>query len=392
MLEIWEILRILLFFSWGIPLLIFGLYGVILLYYGKRGKIERQDKSELGEDKKYEPLVSIVVPTHNEESIISRRIENLLTLRYPQEKLEIIFVDDSNDSTPNIIEDYSKRFPCFHLMRFRKRMGYSPCLIAGCEAAQGEIIVFAEAGSFLDTQAIPYLVYNFNNPNIGVVSGKDVILNVDEEVGKSEDLYQKIYNFVRKAESNMDSTIYMKGKAAAVRKDLIKDLKDLEGCPGTADTAIALFVRKKGYKFIYDPRVQFYEYAPSTRRGRIRQKVIRGANLIKVLWEFRGMFFKRKYGKFGMITLPFSFAMLTLAPISLLAGVFFLILLTLINPTFSFMMWIVIGSFFLLTLLYSKQIVFTFLEFEYSLLKALYEIFFVKKTHDQIDKVASTRR
>jgi len=108
--------------------------------------------------------------------------------------------------------------------------------------------------------------------------------------------------------------------------------------------------------------------------------------------EFRSMFFKRKYGKFGTITLPLSFAMLTLVPLSLLAGIFFLTLLTVINPTFSYMMWIVIGSFFLLTLLYSKQIVFTFLEFEYSLLKALYEIVFVKKTHDKIDKVASTRR
>lgn len=391
-MEIGEILRLLLCFSLGIPSFIFGLYGVILLYYGKRGKKEQQDKSETGEDEKFEPRVSIVVPTHNEESIISRRIENLLTLSYPQEKLEIIFVDDSDDNTHDIIQEYSKKFSNIRLIRFSERMGYSPCMIAGCKAAESEIIVFAEAGSFLDAQAIPHLIRNFKDPNIGAVTGKDVILNVDEKVGKTEDSYLKILNFVRRAESNMDSTIYMKGEAAAVRKDLIKDLKDLESCPGTADTAIALFVRKKGYRVIYDPRVIFYEYAPSTRRGRIRQKVIRGANLIKVLLEFRSMFFKRKYGKFGMITLPLSFAMLTLVPISLLAGIFFLSLLTLFSPTLSYMIWIVIGSSFLLTLLYSKQIVFTFFEFEYSLLKALYEIVFVKKTHDKIDKVTSTRR
>ena len=76
----------------------------------------------------------------------------------------------------------------------------------------------------------------------------------------------------------------------------------------------------KGYRFIFDPNVKFYEYAASTNEGRVKQKTIRGANLIKVLWFFKDMFLKRKYGKFGMITLPFNFAMLAFAPISILIG------------------------------------------------------------------------
>ena len=392
MLGISEILQFLVLFSLGFPLFVFGLYGIILLYYGKQSRAGHRSESESGKNIEFEPTVSVVIPTHNEGAVISKRIENLLNSSYPKDKFEMIFVDDSSDNTPDIIREYSRRFSNIRLIRFDKRMGYSPSLIAGCKAAESEIVVFAEAGSFLDEQAIAYLVTNFRNPNIGVVTGNDVILNVNEEVGKSEDLYQKVYNFVRTAESNMDSTIYMKGEAAAVRKHLIEDLKELERVPGTADTAIGLLVRKRGYRFVYDPRVKFYEYAPSTRRGRIRQKVIRGANLIKVLWEFRSMFFRREYGLFGMITLPFSFAMLALVPLSLLVGIFSLILLTPINPAFSYLMWILIGSLFLLALLYSKHFVLTFLEFEYSLLKALYETFFVRKTHDKIDKVASTRR
>ena len=391
-MDITAILRFLVFFWLGAPIVIFGLYGIVLLFYGKSDKNYPQKGLAYDEIKKFEPYVSVVIPTHNEESIISKRIENLLISSYPLEKLEIIFVDDSNDSTPVIIEDYSKRFPCIRLIRFSERMGYSPSLIAGCEAAKGEIVVLAEASSFLEADTIERLISNFRDPSIGTVSGKDVLLNLNEDIGQSEGMYLKILDFVRKAESNMDSTIYMKGEAAAVRKDLIRDLKELDGCPGTADTAIALFVRSKGYRFIFDPQAKFHEYAPSTRSGRVHQKVIRGANLIKVLWRFRGMFLKRKYGKFGMIVLPFNLAMLAFVPISLLAGILSLILLTFFEPAFSLIIWMVIGSFLLFGMLYSKQMVITSLEFEYSLLKAFYEIVFVRKTHDKIDKVASTRR
>jgi cellulose synthase/poly-beta-1,6-N-acetylglucosamine synthase-like glycosyltransferase len=391
-MEITILLRFLVFFGFGAPLVIFGLYGILLLIYGKSDKNYPEKSLAYDETDTFEPSVSVVIPTHNEESIIAKRIENLLASNYPLEKLEIIFVDDSNDSTPMIIEDYSKRYPCIRLIRFSKRMGYSPSLIAGCEAAKGEIVVLAEASSFLEPDTIERLVSNFRDPSIGTVSGKDILLNLNEEIGQSEGMYLKILDFVRKAESNMDSTIYMKGEAAAVRKDLIKDLEELDGCPGTADTAIALFVRSKGYRFIFDPQAKFHEYAPSTRSGRVRQKVIRGANLIKILWRFRGMFFNRKYGKFGMVVLPFNLAMLAFVPISLLAGVLSLIVLTFFEPMFSLTIWIAIGSLLLFGTLYSKQIVMTVLEFEYSLLKALYEVVVVRKAHDKIDKVASTRR
>jgi cellulose synthase/poly-beta-1,6-N-acetylglucosamine synthase-like glycosyltransferase len=370
-------------------MLIFGLYGGITLYYGKLKKKEGEGRSEHNADVNFEPFVSIVVPTHNEEMIISKKIENFLSSNYPWEKLEIIFVDDSDDSTPEIIQNYSKRTPNIRLIRFHKRMGYSPSMIAGCKAAEGEIIVLNDAGSFLDAQAIPSFVAHLHNPNIGVVSGKDVILNVNEEVGKSETLYQKIFNFLRTAETNMDSTFYVRGEATAVRKDLIKDL---EMCSETFDTTVGLFVRQKGYRTVYDPDVKFYEYAPLTHSGRIKQKTIRAANLVKVLWRFRRMMFRREYGKYGCVILPMNFAMLAIAPVAILVGFILLITLTFFDLSFSAIVWSTLGSLFLLFLIFSRHLLLTFLEFEYSLLKALYQVVFTRRTHDKIEKVLSTRR
>ena len=218
-----------------------------------------------------------------------------------------------------------------------------------------------------------------------------MLLNLNEEMGQSENSYLKILDFLRQGESNMDSTVWMKGEAAAVRKALITDLDKLDA-PGTADTAIALFVRSKGYRFIFDPEVKFYEYSPSTREGRVKQKTIRAANLIKVIWSFRALFFKRKYGKFGSIVLPFNFAMLSIAPLFILLAAIFLVALTFFEPVISLIIWAIIGSALAVGLVFSKKVVTMLFEFEFSLLKAFYEIIFVRKSHDKIDKVASTRR
>jgi len=390
MTEITSILQVLVLFCIGVPIVIFGIYGSIILYYNKAKKNHSTEPLN-AESNKYEPTVSVIVPTHNEISIISKRIENFLSTDYPKEKLEVLFVDDSDDSTPEIIQEYSKNNPCIHLLRFNQRMGYSPSLIAGCNAAKGEIVVFAEASSFFEPDTVHQLVKNFRNPEIGAVTGKDMLLNLNEKMGQSENSYLKILDFVRQGESNMDSTVWMKGEAAAVRKSLINDLDKLTA-PGTADTAIALFVRSKGSRFVFDPEVKFYEYSPSTRDGRVKQKTIRAANLIKVIWSFRTLFFKREYGKFGSVTLPFNFAMLALAPVFILAAAISLVALTFFEPMLSLIIWAIIGLALAVGFAFYRQLIITFFEFEFSLLKASYEIIFVRKSHDKIDKVASTRR
>ena len=391
MLDIASFLRMLVVFWLGLPIAIFALYGCIIVYYNKFKKTESPDSSEHKENliqTKFEPDVSVVIATHNEELIISKKIENLLALDYPREKLEIIFADDSDDSTPDIIMEYTKKYPFVNLLRFNERMGYSPSMIEGCKKAKGEIIVLGDAGSFLDSHAIRHFVLHFQGPAIGAVTGQDVILNLNEGVGSSENLYQRVYNFLRTAESRMDSTFFIKGEATAARSSLIKDL---EHCSATFDTAVGLFLRQKGYRTVYDPQVKFYEYAPLTHSDRVKQKTIRAANLIRIIFSFRHLMFKRKYGKYGSVILPMYFGMVAIAPVSILIGFLFLLPATFLDFGFGAIIWSIAGMAVLISLLFSRNLLRTFIDFEKSLLKALYEIL-IHKAHDKIDKVGSTRR
>jgi cellulose synthase/poly-beta-1,6-N-acetylglucosamine synthase-like glycosyltransferase len=387
MFQMFEILRILVLLFFAIPVFIFGSYGLIILYYGKKHKPQESDKYWTQNTSL--PFVSVVTPTHNEENIIKKKLDNLLATNYPIQKVELIFVDDSSDLTPNIIEEYSLKYPNIHLIRLKERMGYSPSMFAGVRVSRGELIVLSDAGSFHDADTISNLVRHFSDPIIGAVTGKDMILNNDEGVGKSEAFYLKIYDLVRVAETNMDSTFYVKGEASAVRKNLIIDL---EGVSATFDTATAFAIRKKGYKTIFDSDAKFYEYAPKMRREHVRQKTIRAANWMKILFRFRSMALNRKYGKFGMLTLPANFGMLMVAPVAIFLGICSLAALSFVDPLFSFYVWGTIGIVGLLSLLISRQFLLTFLNFEFCILKAMYQIAFTKKKHDQIDTVLSTRR
>ena len=380
-----QLLQYLVIACFAIPFFVFGTYGLILFYYRHNRRLNGDSYNA----DTFEPMVSVVTPTHNESSIMHKKIENLLATKYPKDKLEIIFVDDSNDSTPDIIRDYIEKNPNIRLISFGERMGYSPSMLAGVKASIGEIIVLSDAGSFHDADTIGNLVRHFRDPKVGAVTGKDVILNDNEVVGSSEVLYMKFLDFVRKAETNMDSTFYFKGEASAARKSLISDF---EGCSATFDTATALFIRQKGYKTIFDSDAKFYEYAPETRDERIKQKTIRAANWIKILFQFKGMAFRNRYGKFGLLTMPANFGMLLVTPIAILAGLISLVVLTLFDPFFSLFIWVPLGVAALLAFGISRNLLSTFVDLEVSLLNALFEIAFTKTKHDQIDTVKSTRR
>jgi cellulose synthase/poly-beta-1,6-N-acetylglucosamine synthase-like glycosyltransferase len=380
-----QLLQYLVIACFAIPFFVFGTYGLILFYYRHNRRLNGDSYNA----DTFEPMVSVVTPTHNESSIMHKKIENLLATKYPKDKLEIIFVDDSNDSTPDIIRDYIEKNPNIRLISFGERMGYSPSMLAGVKASIGEIIVLSDAGSFHDADTIGNLVRHFRDPKVGAVTGKDVILNDNEVVGSSEVLYMKFLDFVRKAETNMDSTFYFKGEASAARKSLISDF---EGCSATFDTATALFIRQKGYKTIFDSDAKFYEYAPETRDERIKQKTIRAANWIKILFQFKGMAFRNRYGKFGLLTMPANFGMLLVTPIAILAGLISLVVLTLFDPFFSLFIWVPLGVAALLAFGISRNLLSTFVDLEVSLIKALFEIAFTKTKHDQIETVKSTRR
>ncbi|MHA2236941.1 MAG: glycosyltransferase [Candidatus Hodarchaeales archaeon] len=384
-MQIISIVRMLVSFTVLFPSIILVAYSLLLIYYSKKEKYQKDNKLDKFQE------ISILIPTHNEETIIEKRIENIFDSKYPFEKMNVIFIDDSSDSTADIIQKYVDKHSNFHLIRFNQRMGYSVAIQAGIEASDTDIIILNEAGSFPRPDSLIELTANFENPEIGAVTAKSVLYNTDEKIGEIESVYLRIINFIRKSESNMDSTIYIKGEATGYRRELVSDIVAVPNT-GSIDTSMAFWVRKKGYKTVFDPKVVFDEYAPTDDSGYIKQKTIRAANIMRNLMIFKNMILNPKYGKFGVFTLTFHTLALFIFPFF---PILFLLSFTtgiLIDTTFFLRLLSPIIGALLIILLFSKNLILLIIELEISLVKSIYQIFVSRVGHDKIERVESTRR
>lgn len=118
------------------------------------------------------PLVSIVCPVYNEESFISRCIDSLIAQNYPNDLLEIYFVDGmSTDHTRHIIQEYCRKYSNIHLLDNPNKI-VPPALNLGIRASKGEVVIRVDGHCFYPYNYIStlvYYLYELNADNVGAV-------------------------------------------------------------------------------------------------------------------------------------------------------------------------------------------------------------------------------
>ena len=118
-------------------------------------------------------MLSVIIPTHNEENRITRTLRQLVNWLASQKfSYEIIVVDDSSDSTPKIISKERKKNKRIKLLHFTKRRGKGFALTAGFRKASGEISVMYDADGSTPPSEIKKLFYALKHADVAVGSRK----------------------------------------------------------------------------------------------------------------------------------------------------------------------------------------------------------------------------
>ncbi|MBS7631722.1 glycosyltransferase [Candidatus Bathyarchaeota archaeon] len=261
-------------------------------------------------DYQYLPNVSIVIPTMNEERIIEKRIHNILNMQYPQEKLEVLFVDNSKDSTNKIISNYEKKYSFLKLIK-QERDGFNNALNQGYSMSSGEIVIKSDCTAFPHLNALREIVANFADDSVGAVCGIHVF---HDKKAIMEKEFKGIMYKIQLMESYLHSSLISHGSFGAYRKSLIPVL----GQEITADDSeVVINVVRNGYRAIIDPEVKIEEEAPKSFKERRSQKNRRAAGVIRVLFKNLNMLFNKKYGKFGTITMPVELFLLVFSPLAI---------------------------------------------------------------------------
>jgi len=300
----------LLIFSFSLVSILLGIYlGYFLLIYHYRKRGKNWDSKNLN------AKVSLIIATYNEESTLPTKLKNVLEQDYLKELLELVIIDSgSTDRTPEIVEEFMQKNKSVKVLfiREKERLGKSHALNVAYPKASGEIKIISDSDAIFDKSAITKIVSNFNDPNVGAVCGRQVLLNPDQNPSTLlEKIYRDVYEVIREGESVLDSTPIFHGELSAYRADLIEPLPENKSAD---DSRLANAIRRNGYRAVYDSSAVFFEYAPPNFRSRFIQKVRRGQGLIRVFWDFRGCMFRKKYSVYGLLILPMEFLMHCIFP------------------------------------------------------------------------------
>jgi cellulose synthase/poly-beta-1,6-N-acetylglucosamine synthase-like glycosyltransferase len=246
------------------------LLGYIYLGYPLVARLRAVLRPKMRRRAPIEPTVTVVVAVYNEGGRIADRIENLLSLDYPHDRLEIIVGSDG--STDDTVEKAGRYADVGVKVRaFRQRRGKPAVLNALVPAARGEIVVFADARQRFDPGALRALVANFADPSAGAVSGE---LNLSTgrtaaAAAHGTAFYWRYEKFIRSTEGRADSTIGATGAIYAIRRDLFEPIPEDTILD---DVLIPLQIVRRGYRVLFEPDARAYDRAPSTAREEFVRK------------------------------------------------------------------------------------------------------------------------
>jgi cellulose synthase/poly-beta-1,6-N-acetylglucosamine synthase-like glycosyltransferase len=237
------------------------------------------------------PRVTIVIAAYNEEKHVELTIQNKLDQDYPPDRLEIIVVSDaSSDCTDELVKGFGARV---RLLRQHPRAGKTAALNLAAMQACGEILVFSDANSLYDPNAVRELVANFADPAVGYVTGKMVYTTVEGSlVGEGVSTYMKYENWLRVHESKLAAVIGVDGGIDAVRQSLYTTMRSDQ----QPDFVLPLSVAERGYRVVYEPRALLKEDALVSHDAEYRMRVRVTLRALWGLWDMRQLMNPIKHG------------------------------------------------------------------------------------------------
>ncbi len=243
----------------------------------------------------FTPKVSVIIAAYNEQRDIAEKIENTLALDYPKAKLEIIVASDcSTDHTDEIVSSYAKEGVM--LNRRPERLGKSVAQNAAMKFSTGEIIVFSDATTLYNRDAIRKIVRSFADPVVGCVAGH--LLYVDRSttaVGQGCRSYWGYERFIKQCESRLGSLIGVSGCLYAVRRSSYARL----ALDMSSDFVIATEIHLQGLRTIYDCEAISTEDTNKRGRDEFRMRVRVIEQTFNALHRYRKIFNLRAHPLFG---------------------------------------------------------------------------------------------
>ncbi len=277
------ILKVLFWFFLGIILYAYIGYTIVLLVIAAINRLFQFHRQHLQEH--FLPEVTLLVPAYNEAGYVIRKVNNTLELDYPKEKLKIIWIiDGSTDDTYNLL----CRYPEITVMHEKERRGKIHAMNRGMKKVNSPIVVFTDANTMLNKNALREITRQFADHKTGCVTGEKRISEseMQKAVAAGEGLYWRYESLIKRLESETGSVMGAVGEIFAIRTELYNEIKEDTLLD---DFTISLMIARQGFWIKYAPHAVGTETASLSISEEIKRKIRIAIGGLQTLTRFTGL-------------------------------------------------------------------------------------------------------
>ena len=318
-LAVWICLALIVFHHIGYPLLLF-IFSAFSQAKSDFIYLIRRANRRCHPQADYVPGVALLMSVYNEEAVIRAKVNNLLEINYPSDRLEFLLgLDAPTDSTGEVLSQ--AQLNRLRVFPFQTRRGKLAVLCDLAAHTSAEILVLTDANTMLEKNCIRNLVRHFADPRVGAVSGEEIRVVTPGTDPGAESLYWRYESALKLLQSRLNCSLGANGAVYAVRRSLFHPRKQSI----VEDFQIPLEVRFEGYRVVYDPEAVAIEGIAPTFSAQFARRVRIGAGNYQTLFGNLGFLNPLK----GLVTFCFfSHRVLRwFVPVLLLAAFFCSILL-----------------------------------------------------------------
>jgi cellulose synthase/poly-beta-1,6-N-acetylglucosamine synthase-like glycosyltransferase len=227
-----------------------------------------------------------------------------LALEYPQDKLSILVVDDgSRDNTLSIVRSF-EQYPQIKVYT-KPNGGKHTAVNFALEHTTTELFGCLDADSFVEKDTLLKIVKYFEDPEVMAVTPALKVKDPKTWVQKIQAVEYTMGVFLKKVFGNLNSIQVTPGPFSIFRKRVFDELGPYKKAHNTEDFEIALRMHRNHYKIVNSHKAFVLTQAPDTLGKLIKQRLRWTQGSLENLLDYKDLFFKREYGNFGLVILPF---------------------------------------------------------------------------------------
>ncbi len=287
-------------------------YGIVLYILVKLKRVFSGNKRKYEVD--YQPRVTLMIAAYNEKDYAVDKAKNSLELDYPKDKLDIVFVTDgSDDGTPDILNEV-EGITVYHKP---ERAGKIAAMNRGMKLIDTPIVVFTDANTMLNKEALREIINHYQDPKVGCVAGEKRIQSKEKDSasGAGEGIYWKYESTLKRWDFELYSAVGAAGELFSVRTELHREM---ERDTLLDDFVMSLRIAEEGYKIAYEPNAYATESASASVSEEMKRKIRICAGGIQSIVRLKSLLNPFKHGILSFQYVSHRVLRWTITPLALL--------------------------------------------------------------------------